>query len=183
MHSWRVLLLPYMDHSDLYDQYDFAQPWDSAANRKLADQMPNIYSFSGYENPSPFMTNYVAIVGDDSAWSAPGRSDEQIQDIESSTILIVENLGQEIHWMEPKDLRLETMDMQIDSRRGISSPHVAPAVAMLDGSVRTLSLDLPADVLRAMITIDGGEQLQDEGEYWTLIPDGRLRPFKNAEPK
>ena len=35
MHSWRVLLLPYLDRSDLYKAYDFTEPWDGPNNRKL----------------------------------------------------------------------------------------------------------------------------------------------------
>src|SRR4051812_11083639 len=28
MHSWRVLLLPYLDQAGLYDAYNFGEPWD-----------------------------------------------------------------------------------------------------------------------------------------------------------
>ena len=27
-HSWRVLLLPFLEQQPLYEQYDFSQPWD-----------------------------------------------------------------------------------------------------------------------------------------------------------
>ena len=31
-HSWRVLILPYLEENELYNAYDFSQPWDSPRN-------------------------------------------------------------------------------------------------------------------------------------------------------
>jgi len=36
MHSWRVLILPYCEGQEFYDQYDFSEPWDSPHNLQLA---------------------------------------------------------------------------------------------------------------------------------------------------
>jgi hypothetical protein len=36
MHSWRVLLLPYLDCKPLYDAYHFDEPWDGPHNRALS---------------------------------------------------------------------------------------------------------------------------------------------------
>ena len=33
MHSWRVLILPYLERKGLYDQYRFNEPWDSPHKR------------------------------------------------------------------------------------------------------------------------------------------------------
>ena len=35
MHSWRVLILPYLDQDALYKAYDFTEPWDGPTNKKL----------------------------------------------------------------------------------------------------------------------------------------------------
>ena len=35
MHSWRVLILPYLDQQQLYDQYDFSEPWNGPNNQQL----------------------------------------------------------------------------------------------------------------------------------------------------
>jgi len=37
MHSWRLLLLPYMDEPELYSLYNFSQPWNAPGNSKLSD--------------------------------------------------------------------------------------------------------------------------------------------------
>src|SRR5688572_32747678 len=38
MHSWRVLILPYIEANHIYDRYDQTQPWDSATNRQLRSE-------------------------------------------------------------------------------------------------------------------------------------------------
>src|SRR5262245_48274907 len=43
MHSWRVLILPYLGWEDLFRRYDFSQPWDSPANARLQSEMPDYY--------------------------------------------------------------------------------------------------------------------------------------------
>jgi hypothetical protein len=44
MHSWRVLLLPFLEAQSLYDQYDFREPWNGPNNSKLLTKMPYFYS-------------------------------------------------------------------------------------------------------------------------------------------
>jgi len=43
MHSWRVLLLPYLDRESLYSQINLNEPWDSPANRRFLELMPECY--------------------------------------------------------------------------------------------------------------------------------------------
>ncbi len=41
--SWRVLLLPIIGQTDLFNKFKFNEPWDSEHNRALIPQMPAIY--------------------------------------------------------------------------------------------------------------------------------------------
>lgn len=43
-HSWRVLILPYLEQQTLYDRYDFNEPWDGPHNSQLAALMPPVYA-------------------------------------------------------------------------------------------------------------------------------------------
>jgi hypothetical protein len=62
-HSWRVLILPNIDQADLYKEYDFNQPWNSAQNLKLIDKMPDVYRDPAYGDERSSFTHYAALVG------------------------------------------------------------------------------------------------------------------------
>jgi hypothetical protein len=176
-HSWRVLILPYIEQMALYKEYSFAEPWDGPNNRKLAGRMPRLYAFHGWERPGNTMTNYLAVVGDETVW--PGSkavTSADVTDGPNTTIMLVENSGANVHWMEPRDLSLTDMDLRLNSPGGVSSLYEDPAVVMLDGSVQRLRPTLKPAVLRALLTIRGGEPLgTDDSGGWELLPDGRLR--------
>src|SRR5688572_4292944 len=115
MHSWRVLLLPYLEQSDLFKQYDFKEPWDGPNNRKLADKMPKVYALHAKPSLGNVTTNFLAVVGPNTAWP-PGRriGYKDVVDGTGQTILIVENDGAGVHWMEPRDLRLAEMSFVVN---------------------------------------------------------------------
>ena len=43
LHSWRVLILPFIDQEELYRRIRLNEPWDSAHNQQFHDQMPLVY--------------------------------------------------------------------------------------------------------------------------------------------
>jgi hypothetical protein len=43
LHSWRVLILPYLGKKALYYQFRLDEPWDSAHNRRLLAAIPDVY--------------------------------------------------------------------------------------------------------------------------------------------
>lgn len=176
-HSWRVLILQYIEHSDLYSAYRFDEPWDGPNNRRLAGQMPRLYAFHGSDHPENTTANYLAVVGDKTAW--PGSklvTEADVTDGLGETILLVENRGAGVHWMEPRDLSLADMDLRVNSPAGVSSPYDDPAVVMLDGSLHRLRPSLSPPTLRALLTIRGQEALEsDESGGWELLTDGRVR--------
>jgi hypothetical protein len=164
MHSWRVLLLPFLDQDELYRKYSFDQPWDGPQNSKLHQAMPAVFhcpcgSWEGYE------TSYVAVVGNSTAW--PGARCSRTQDVRDgleNTILLVEVAGFDGLWISPRDLSIEQMDFHLNGQAGtsISSGHKRPAMLMADGNVRILGSDTQPEMLRAMLTISGGENNRGE---------------------
>ena len=60
--SWRVLLLPYLEQTPLYQQIKLDEPWDSESNLKLLPKMPDIYRV-GFEAPKTTNTFYRAFSG------------------------------------------------------------------------------------------------------------------------
>lgn len=178
-HSWRVLILPYIEQNELFREYDFCEPWDGPNNRKLADRMPRIYALHEMHQPGNVEANYLVVVGDETVWpGANTRSHAEVTDAPSETVLMVENLGAGVHWMEPRDLSFS--EIAFNRPNGISSQYNDPAVAMVDGSLYRLTTDLSPATLRGLMTIRGGEKLSFHGPGgWQRLPDGRRRPLRN----
>jgi prepilin-type processing-associated H-X9-DG protein len=162
MHSWRVLILPYLEHKALYDQYRLDEPWDGPNNRHLADLMPLVYSCpSDPDAQGSHTTDYAVVNGPGAIFDG----DQQcrfatIQDGMSNTLLVVEASGAAIHWMEPRDLDLLQMQCVVNGTSGneISSHHPnAVNVGFADGSARVLHSGISPMTLRALITRAGGE--------------------------
>jgi Protein of unknown function (DUF1559) len=50
LYSWRVLILPFIEEGQLYNEFHLDEPWDSAHNIRLVDRMPKIYALPGKAN-------------------------------------------------------------------------------------------------------------------------------------
>jgi prepilin-type processing-associated H-X9-DG protein len=166
MHSWRVLILPWLGQEEIYDQYRFDEPWDGPNNRKLHDLTVSAYVCPSHPEER-HSTAYAAVVGPGTAWrgAEPLRL-EEIGDGRDRTILPVEVSAPSIHWMEPRDLEFDRMSLAINGSNdsaGLSSRHPGGATILLvDGAVRFLKQTLATNGLRALLTVAGGEEV---GEF------------------
>ena len=62
-HSWRVLILPYLEETDLFDQYRFDEPWDGPNNKRLLERIPSVYQDPVYGDTVEPYTHYAVIAG------------------------------------------------------------------------------------------------------------------------
>jgi Protein of unknown function (DUF1559) len=161
MHSWRVLILPYMEQSALYNRYKFNEPWNGPNNITLLNSMPSIFTCpSRFSNPTN-LTSYVAVTGPGTMF--PGARTTKLDDVTdglANTLMIVEVSNANIPWTAPVDLDLRTMSLQIndEKRTGISSKHPGGAnVGVADGRTRWARDSITPGNLRAVLTIAGGE--------------------------
>lgn len=161
MHSWRVLLLPYLGYESLYDQYDFSKPWDSPENQQLVNRMPKVFACPADSESGPGETSYMVISGP----SLLFHEDQQrrvadLKDGKAATIMVVEVLGMTTNWLQPRDLIGEELIWSINGeKQGLGSLHPQSGMSVLaaDGSVWHFGDFVPPSELRAMATIDGGE--------------------------
>ncbi|MEX2560939.1 MAG: DUF1559 domain-containing protein, partial [Pirellulales bacterium] len=161
MHSWRVLILPYLGHKRLYARYNFNEPWNGPNNRLLAKGIAEIFRCPSDDPAKPAETSYVAVVGPRTLW--PGDASIAYDDIPDSpedTVLVIEMADSGIHWMEPRDL--DASALKLAPTRGqagdIDSGHPGgPQALMADCSVRTISRNTNEQSLEALFTRDDGK--------------------------
>ena len=159
MHSWRVLILPFVDQQPLYNAYNFSEPWDGPNNSRLMASMPPIYACPSHASaPGSTNTAYVAPFGEHCIFrgSQPvGITD--ILDGTSNTLMVGEAANANIPWMKPDDVDIRAHPA-IGDRDGFSSDHTAGVHFLLgDGSVRFVSQSITQQTLQALFTRDGGE--------------------------
>jgi len=166
MHSWRVLLLPYLGFKDLYAEYDFDEPWDGPSNRQLAAAMPEVYRCPADADAEPTETSYVMIVGPGTI--SDGTSTTSLSDITdgaAATLVVVETTASGIPWLKPADLSTQEMSFRVDdgSALGIRSNHPDACYGVAaDGSVLRLWYEQSSAFIRGLTTVAGGEA--EEGE-------------------
>jgi len=159
-HSWRVLLLPYLDQQKLFDRYHFDEPWDGPKNRKLHDHLFAVYRCPT-DDSDLTRTSYFVVSGPGLMFE-PGKQIKSTDatDGASNTILVVEAAGQDVHWMEPRDLDGAQLANQINAagQPSISSAHPKIAhVALVDEGELAVGDDADPAAVRAMLTRDAGE--------------------------
>lgn len=163
LHSWRVLILPYLEHSPLYSQLKLDEPWDSPHNQALANLMPFSYrcpSDPSFGQPSVF-TNYLAVSGPGTLFeNERGVKFNDVTDGLSNTVAIVEAPASGIHWMEPRDMDLNAFINQFGQTTGPGGHRGGANVSLADGSVRLLSSSTPPQVRQAVASRRGGEAVQ-----------------------
>lgn len=170
MHSWRVLILPYVDQQRLYNHYRMDEPWDSPNNLQLQDLMPDVYRCPEFRNNVPSgeplsqhlkrLTNYVLITSPDAVFfgdRSPALN--SVSDGVSQTIMTADVWQHAVHWMAPEDVTPSQLltDLRMcdgdDDRNHAEGIHVG----LVDGSVRWIPHDLPESDFRAMTTATAGD--------------------------
>jgi type II secretory pathway pseudopilin PulG len=162
LHSWRTLILPYLEQQSLYDSIDLTKPWNDPANAEALKT-----SVSAYQCPSTTKgdnrTTYLAVLTPTSCFRAvETRSLSEITDRASETMMLIEvNSEHAVPWISPADAD-ENLVLGLGEPKS-KTPHPNGMNALfVNGSVQFLSSQIPADVRRAMISIAGNEKMDGE---------------------
>ncbi|MDO5554048.1 MAG: DUF1559 domain-containing protein [Planctomycetia bacterium] len=120
LHSWRVLLLPYLGQKELYEKIRLDEPWNSEWNSQFHCQCPSVYQCPGIGDSlmKKGYTSYVLLYGPNSLfrgnrslsfanlsddalqrWDTSGSVNHRIKDSQGLCYLIEQT--ESINWMDP----------------------------------------------------------------------------------
>ncbi|MFO0915039.1 MAG: DUF1559 domain-containing protein [Pirellulales bacterium] len=163
LHSWRVLILPYLGETELFDQIDLKKPWNDPVNLKFADRMPDVFrcpQFKPKTRDQRNTTAYVAVVGARTVWPPSGRRTiRNITDRHQATLSIVESEAYRTNWMAPNDPTFDQIVSADGTARSFlgDSPHQGVSVcAFVDVHTKALPWDLSLKSLQELLIIDDG---------------------------
>lgn len=163
MLSWRVHILPFLEHGELYKQFHLDEPWDSEHNRKLIPLMPSFYlDPASKHTQQEGLSNYLGVKGEGMIFD-DSKQDITFKDIidgTSNTIVLLQvNDEQAAIWTKPQDWEFNAQSPLL----GLA-PNVRPAVFLAgftDGHVAAISQTVDAGVFKAMLTRAGEEIVDD----------------------
>ena len=124
LHSWRVLLLPYLGQQALYDAIRLDEPWDSEHNRQFHGEEVPFYRCPSDAVAQPGQTTYSVVVGPDMPFEAgEGKRLGDFGSHSDDMILLVER-ARPVCWMDPAQEVPQSAAEQGIHRHG---SHSAPA--------------------------------------------------------
>lgn len=207
LHSWRVLLLPYIGEEKLYKQIRLDEPWDSEHNRQFHGMMPQVYACPsatrGGINRKD--TSYSVVLGGPIEPGEPTDAKEfadgkfcksgmtrgtlsTFKESERTGMIMIVERKTPICWMDPtREITLEQFTNGINATpEGAGSRHTGGClVAFFDGSVRFLSDGIDSALLKRMAGAPqevkvGGTVIPLERPRSSFPPPRPVVPFRGS---
>jgi hypothetical protein len=165
--SWRVAMLPFIEQDNLYKQFRQDEPWDGPHNYALLAKMPKTYMTDWSGRDPPNTTHFQVFVGPGTAFEREGLTFKDFADGTGNTIALVD-AANPVPWTKPDDLvydpngplpQFTIHNLQYQFLCYSAGKKPCYLVGMMDASVRFIRADMPESTIRAMITRNGGEQV------------------------
>ncbi len=177
LHSWRVLVLPFIEQSQLYEEFRLDEPWDSPHNLALLPRIPKSYAGPGRKAAllPPHHTVLHVFVGRGTAFEerprrkAPATTLDLLKETAGlkipddfpngpeNTLLFVE-AGEPVPWTKPQELTYDP-NRPLPELRGLFRDGFRACT--VNGPYRFIRHDTDEATLRALITRNGGEKVDE----------------------
>jgi hypothetical protein len=164
--SWRVTILPFLENLPLYQKYRQDEPWDSAHNKALLAEIPEVFrsprapanstntAYSGFSPPDDSASPAKVLQFAPALGGTRGINMAQITDGTSNTLLVVEaNL--EVPWTKPEDIPFDE-SRPVPFLGGIHQAGFC--AALCDGSAGFIPDAYDRDMLKRLIGRSDGQQ-------------------------
>lgn len=161
LHSWRTLILPYLENEQLYKTIDLSKPWDDPANAAARETTVNEFACPAADVPSGH-TTYMGMVASNAALlPEESRPLSEITDDHAETLVVIEvSTDKAVHWMAPQD---DGVRFLLNFGTESELAHAGGTQgAFIDGTVQFLPTDISDTNRRAIISIAGGDSTPDE---------------------
>jgi len=193
LHSWRVLILPYIEQTALYEQIRLDEPWDSPYNSQFHSRIINEYRCPSNKDVSD--TNncvYAAIKGEVFVPADSGkRTFGDVKNGISNTIAFIE-VKEPFCWMDPTaDITLNELTKGINVLGGrVGSFHSGGCNALfVDGSTRFINNSIDPAELRTMgesgappVTVSSSKTYRDDEYKFSFdYPEGWQRIIRPVD--
>jgi prepilin-type processing-associated H-X9-DG protein len=189
LYSWRVVILPYVEQQQLFNQFHLDEPWDSPHNKPLLAQMPKVFQSPAANPPDPYSTYYQVFDGPGAAFNSdkgaglkpfdptgggmfgqPGGQKPGLALRRSANVIrfpasFTDGTSNTVLIVEAGDPVPWTKPADLPFNPNGPLPKLGGVhggnfnAAMGDGSVRYVSKGVSEKTVRAAITIAGGEML------------------------
>jgi prepilin-type processing-associated H-X9-DG protein len=155
LHSWRTLILPYIEQQALYATIDLTKPWDDPAHAAAASAQPGLYHCPSADL-KPGFTTYLGIAAPGAAFhpTRPRPLDEFVDGTAHTAMVFEAEAAHAVPWMAPNDAD----EALIRNLSKISTDHPGGRnVGFADGSIRFVKTTVKDTIWQAWLTIAGAQ--------------------------
>jgi hypothetical protein len=157
LYSGRVLLLPFLEQANLYNQFDKSKAWDAPENAAISQQALTVFQDPANAAASRTRSDYVFVVGPGTLFETGQKIRlSDVTDGLSNTIAVIETKTGPDNWAAPQEWDATT------SNPPPGNHQQGQIVLYADGSVRFMTTPYLQSNRQALASRKGGEPVMPE---------------------